>query len=151
MSKMGSHDPLGHLKNTIYGQKKGWESNCQIDSRPLKVRNCPDFLTCKWCATYSWKALDDANNFALDFISIKSPHTKLWAPKVARVRTLKISKLSLRSFGTKWHLGAGPMARHIVYYKKEGGGFPQVRAMVSLVNLCLPIVRPCTKGAPTTH
>jgi hypothetical protein len=25
---------------------------------------------------------------------------------------------------TKWHLGAGPVARHIVYYKGEGGGFP---------------------------
>jgi hypothetical protein len=35
--------------------------------------------------------------------------------------------------------------RHKVYYKGEGGGFPQVRAVVSLVNLCLPMVHPCTK------
>ncbi len=30
------------------------------------------------------------------------------------------------------------MERHKVYYKGEGGGFPQVRAMVNLVNLNLP-------------
>jgi hypothetical protein len=27
--------------NRSYGQKKGWESNCQFDSRPLKVGNHP--------------------------------------------------------------------------------------------------------------
>jgi hypothetical protein len=37
------------------------------------------------------------------------------------------------------------MARHIIYYKGEGGGFPQVRAVVSLVSLWLPVARPCTK------
>jgi hypothetical protein len=34
-----------------------------------------------------------------------------------------ISKLSLGSPETKWHLGAGPMAKHRKYYKGEGGGF----------------------------
>jgi hypothetical protein len=37
--------------NTIYGQKKGRESNWQFDSRPLKVGNRPNFVACKWCAT----------------------------------------------------------------------------------------------------
>jgi hypothetical protein len=37
------------------------------------------------------------------------------------------------------------MAMHKVYYKGEGGGFPQVWAMVSFVNPCLPLARPCTK------
>ncbi len=32
--------------NTSYGQKKGWESNWQFDSRPLKVGNWPDILVC---------------------------------------------------------------------------------------------------------
>jgi hypothetical protein len=35
---------------------------------------------------------------------------------------VKISGLPLGSPGTKWHLGAGPMVKHIVYYKGEGGG-----------------------------
>jgi len=48
-------------------------------------------------------------------------------------------------------LGAGPMARHKVYYKKEGGGFPEIWAMVSLVSVCLHVVRPCTKIVLATH
>ncbi len=45
-------------------------------------------------------------------------------------------------------MDTGPMANHIVYYKEEGGGFPQVRAMVSLVSPSLPVVRPSTKSVP---
>jgi len=37
--------------------------------------------------------------------------------------------------GTKSHLDVGFMERHKVYDKGEGGGFPQVRAVVSLVSL----------------
>jgi len=45
---------MTHLdtSNTSYGQKKGWESNCQFDSRPLKVNNRPNFLMCGWHVTY---------------------------------------------------------------------------------------------------
>jgi hypothetical protein len=87
--------------NTSYGQKKGWESNWQFDSRPLKVRNRPDFLVFRWCATYHWKALNEGYNFALDLITIKSLHTKLWGSKVTRVPTLVISELPLRVSGQK--------------------------------------------------
>jgi hypothetical protein len=55
----------------------------QIDSRPLKVRNHPDFLACRWHATYLWKALDEGYNVSLNLIPIKGLHTsygpaKLW-------------------------------------------------------------------------
>jgi hypothetical protein len=43
------------------------------------------------------------------------------------------------------------MAMHKEYYKGEGGGFPQVWAMVNFVSLCLPMARLCTKSAPTMH
>jgi len=52
---------------------------------------------------------------------------------------------------TKWYLGVGPMAKHIVYYKGEGGGFPQVRAVVNLMNPSLPMVRLNTKSVPVLH
>jgi hypothetical protein len=48
-------------------------------------------------------------------------------------------------------LDVGHVAKHREYYKGEGGGFPQVRAMVSIVSLCLPVTHPCTKSAPTMH
>jgi hypothetical protein len=124
MSKMWAR--ITHLDtlNTNYGQKKGQEWNCQFDSRSLKVKNSPDFLACTWQATYSWKALNEGYNFASNLISIRDLHTKLWAPKISRVPTLGISEFWLGSLKTKWHLGASLMARHIIYYKGEGGGFP---------------------------
>jgi hypothetical protein len=120
--------------NTSYGQKKGQESNWQFDSQPLKVKNWPDFLVCRWCATYRWKALDKGYNFALDLISIRSVHTKLWGPKVAGVPTLGILRFPFESLMTKCHLDVGLMERHRVYYKEEGVGFPQVWVVVSLVS-----------------
>jgi hypothetical protein len=59
--------------------------------------------------------------------------------------------LPLGSPRTKWHLGGGPMARRKVYYKGKGGGFPQVRAMVSLVSLSLHVARPNAKSALIMH
>jgi hypothetical protein len=51
---------------------------------------------------------------------------------------LVISRLPLERHGTKNHLDVGFMERHWVYYKGEGGGFPQVWAMVSLVSPSCP-------------
>jgi len=120
MSKMGSHRLFGHLK------KKGQESNWQFDSQPLKVRNRPDFIGCKWHATCRWKSFNEGYNFASNLISIRGLHAKLWGPKIARISTLAILKLPLGSPGTKCHLNVGPMGSPRMYYKEEGGGFPQV-------------------------
>jgi hypothetical protein len=123
----------------------------KIGSRPFKVRNHPDFLACRWHATYCWKALDEGYNFASNLISIRGLHAKLWAPKVVGVPIVRISGLPFESPGTKWHLGAGPMAKQKIYYKGEGGGFPQVWVMVNLMSSNLPVVRTNTKSAPTMH
>ncbi len=120
--------------NTNYGQKKGQESNWQFDFQPQKVRNRLDFLVCRRHATRRWKDLDEGYNFSSDLISIQGLHAKLWAPKVAGVPTLVISGLPFESPGTKCHLDVSLMERHKVYYKGEGGGFPQVQAVVSLVS-----------------
>jgi hypothetical protein len=124
--------------NTSYGQKKGRESNWQFDFRPLKVRNRPNFLACRWRATYHWKNLNKGYNFVLDLISIGGLHIKLWGPKVARVPTLAILGFSLGSLGTKSYLDVGLVERHKEYYKGEGGGFPQVQAMMNLVSPSCP-------------
>jgi len=71
----------------------------------------------RWHATYSWKDLDENYNFASNLILIKGLHTKLWAPKVEGDLIVGILGLPLGSLRTKWHLGAKPVARHIVYYK----------------------------------
>jgi hypothetical protein len=96
MSKMGSHDPFGHLKHKL------WPKEMQFDSRPLKVGNHPDFLACKWRATYRWKALNESYNFALDLISIEGLHTKLWGPKVTGVPTLGVPKQNVIWMWASW-------------------------------------------------
>jgi hypothetical protein len=120
--------------NTSYGQNKGWESNWQIDSRPLKVRNRPDLLMCRQRTTYHWKDLDKGYNFASDLVWNRGLHAKLWAPKVTKVPTLAILGLPLGSLKTKCHLDVGLVEKHRVYYKGEGDDFPQVWAQVSLVS-----------------
>ncbi len=62
-----------------------------------------------------------------------------------------ISGLPFGSLETKCHLDVAPVEMHIVYYKGEGGGFPQVWAMVSLMNPSLPVTCPNTKSAQTMH
>jgi len=49
---------------------------------------------------------------------------------------------------TKSHSDVGAAGRHREYYMGEGGGFPQVRAVVNLVNPKLPVACPNIKGAP---
>ncbi len=55
---------------------------------------------------------DKGYNFALDFTLIEGLHTKLWDSKIAKIPISGISRLPFESPGTKWHLGAGPMAMH---------------------------------------
>jgi hypothetical protein len=111
MYKMGSHDPFAYI-NTNYGQKKGWESNCQFDFWPLKVRNRPNFFTCRWHATYHWKDLDKDYNFVWDFTSIKGLHTKLWASKVAGIPISGI--LGLLKQNDIWVLAPWPGTKNTI-------------------------------------
>ncbi len=91
--------------NVSYGQKKGRESNCQFDSRPQKVGNRPNLLSCKGRATYHWKSLDESYNFTLDGTSIEGLLAKLWGSKVVGVLVGGISKLPLGSPGREKPFG----------------------------------------------
>jgi hypothetical protein len=150
MSKMGSHRPFGHLKHKLW-PKEGLGVKLAIGLLTIKSQESTWFPYGRWHATYRWKALDEGYNYVLDLISIGGLHTKLWGPKVMGVPILAISGLPLGSLETKCHLDVGLVERHKVYYKGEGGGFPQVRAVVSLVSLSLLVVHPSTKNVSTMH
>jgi hypothetical protein len=70
---------ISHLKicSISYGKKKDRESNCQFDSRPLKVGNWPDPDACRWSVTHRWKALNESYKFALDLTLIRGPSKEL--------------------------------------------------------------------------
>jgi len=106
---------------------------------------------CKWSATHRWKALKKSYKFTLDLIPIGGLSKKWWTHKVSKVQTGTVSGLLLGSPGTKSHSNVGAAERHKEYYMGEGGGFPRVRAMVSLVSLVsLELLVACfsTKGVP---
>jgi hypothetical protein len=141
---------MNHLDtyNTSYGnKKKGRKSNWQFDSWPLKVKNRPNPGAYRWSVTRCWKALDESYKFALDLIPIGGLSKELWPCKVAGVQIGIVSGLLLGNLGIKSHLDAGAVERRREYYMGEGGGFPRVQAMVSLVSLELPVACPSTKGA----
>jgi len=75
---------IGHLDicSSSYGQKKGRESNCQFDSRPLKVGNRPLPDLRIESATRHWKDLDEGYNFGLDLVTIRLCSRELQASKV---------------------------------------------------------------------
>jgi hypothetical protein len=58
---------------------------------------------------------------------------------------MAVSGFLLGSPRTKNHLDVGATGRHREYYMGEGGDFPRVWAVVSLVSLELPMACPNTK------
>jgi hypothetical protein len=137
MSKMSLHHPFGHLKHKLW-PNEGPKVKLAIWLLTTKSKKSTQFPACRWRATHCWKDFAKGYNFASDLNSIWGLHAKLWSPKVARVPTLAISRLPLGSPETKSYLDVGPVGIHRVYYKEEGGDFPQVRAVVNFVNPSCP-------------
>jgi len=126
---------IAHLDicSPSYGQKKGQESNCQFDSWPLKVKNRPLPDVASRSATRRWKALDESYNFGLELVPIRVWGEKLWPSKVPGLQPRTVSGLQFGSPGKKSHLDVASAENYRVYYMGEGGGFPRVRAVVSLM------------------
>ncbi len=150
---------IAHLdiSNTSYGQKKGWESNCQFDSRSEKVRNRPDLLSCRQRVTQRWKALDESYNFALDCTSIQGDPRS--ARKVMGLQSCESP--SWRDFRTPIQESQESQERKAIWmwapwrgaeYTTRGKvvASPKFDRGESCV-FVLPVVCPSTKGAPTMH
>jgi hypothetical protein len=150
MSKMGLHDLFGHLKHKLWPKERP-RVKLVVWLPTTKSQESTQFPCVYVACNIFLESFQQGLQLALDLISIGSLHAKLWGLKVARVLTLAILRLPLGSPRTKCHLDVGFVERHKVYYKGEGGGFPEVRAVVNLMSLNLPVARPSTKSAPTMH
>jgi hypothetical protein len=75
---------IAHLDicSSSYEQKKGRHSNCQFDSRPLKVGNRPLYNVASTSATRRWKALNESYNFGSKLVPIRVRGEELWPSKV---------------------------------------------------------------------
>jgi hypothetical protein len=128
MSKMASHEPFGHLQHNLW-QKEGPGIKLAIWLLTTKSRESTRFpcvqTVCDILLESSWRGLQ---LFFKPHFNLRSAR-KVMAPQSRR-------SPNLGNFGTprtKSHLDVGPVERCRVYYKGEGGGFPQVRAVVNLV------------------
>jgi hypothetical protein len=141
MSRMGSHDSFSHFKHKIW-PKEGPGVKLAIWLPPTKSQESPWFP----CMQVASDILLESSRRGLQLCF--SPHlNRRSVEKVMGPQSRRSPK-----FGTKCHLDVGFVERHRVYYKGEGGGFPQVRAVVNLVNLVslnLPMARRSTKNVLT--
>ncbi len=148
MSKMGSHDPFGHVQHKLWPNERSgvklaiWLTT--TESQESTQFHCVQ-VACDMPLERSRRALQ------LQFI----PHpNRRFAQEVMNLQSCESPNFS--NFGTltwesrdKNHSDATPARRCRVYYMGEGHGFPWVRAMVSLVSPRLLVGRPNTKGVPT--
>jgi len=139
----------GECRNPTLRQVWGWNSHSQkwelgvfrdsCNFRAQLQRSKHLTLRCFLCR---WKALEDSYKFSSDLIPIRGLSRELWAPKVPRVQLGTVSRLLLGSPKNKSHSDAGAMEQRKEYYMGEGGGFPQVWAVVSQVSSCYPWLVP---------
>jgi hypothetical protein len=134
---MGSYCSFGHLKQKLW-PKKGLEVRLAIWFQTTQSQESTRFTclqsACDIPLESSWRELQ------LCF----RPHLHwMFACKVMGLQSCKSPNLgdfetSTWSLRTKSHLDVGSVASHRVYYKGEGGGFPQVQVVVSPVCPCCP-------------
>jgi hypothetical protein len=135
--------------NTSYGQKKGRELNWQFDSQTTKSQESTRFS----CMQAACDIPLESSQRGLQLYFRPRLHRR-FARKVMAPQSCGSPNLSdFESPKTKSHLDVSPVERRGVYYKGEGGGFPQVRAVVSLVNPSCPwfVLAPKVLQLHTNH
>ncbi len=154
MFNMGSHCSFEHLKHKLW-PKEGPRDKLPIWLPNRKNQESTQFTClqtmCDIPLESSWQELQLFFRLHLDSRS---------ACKVMGLQNCDSpnlgnfdSKLPFGNLKTKSHLDVGPVERCRVYYKGEGGGFPQVRAVVNLVCLCCPwlVLAPKVLHLRTNH
>jgi hypothetical protein len=150
MSKVGSHDPFGHLKHKLW-PKEGPRIKLAVWLPTTKSQESTRFPCVQVACDTPLKSSQQGIQLCL------RPHPNWrFAHKVIAQQSHENSDFGnfetpICGPGTKSHFDVGFMERHIVYYKGEGVGFPQVQAVVSLVSPSLLVARPSIKSAITMH
>jgi hypothetical protein len=114
--EMGLHEPFGHLKHKLW-PKEGPKVKLTIWLLITKSRKLPWFYYVQvvWDISLErfWQGLQC---FFKPHFNQRFAH-KVMGPKVTRVPILGISGVPFGSLGTKWHLDASLVAKHIVHCK----------------------------------
>ncbi len=144
---MGLHDPFGYLKHKLWPNEK---SGIKLQNWFLTTKSweLPWFtyveVACHISLENSQQGLQLCFRFHLNqrftqknmgFQSCGSPNFEIF----------KTPNLGVPGQNDIWVQALWPIRK---YYKGEGDGFPQIRSVVSFVNLCLPVVCPCPWALP---
>jgi len=139
MFKMGSHHPFGHLKHKLWPKEKYGIDPISLHLSGVR-HTVGKFLM---------------RNIILLQTSFPSEvYTQSYgAPKLQESQLWQFWDSHLGVPGQKAHLDVGPVERRRIYYKGEGGDFPQVWAVVSLVSPSCPwlILAPKVLQLCTNH
>ncbi len=135
MSKMSSHCSFGHLKHKLW-PKEG--PRLTLDQKKSGID--PIYL-----ATDNVRQTIGKLSMRATTLLQIAPRSKVClqgygAPKSREFQLVQFRDSHAGVPGEKNHLDVAPVERCKVYYKGEGGDFPQVRVVVSLVCLCCPWV-----------
>ena len=145
MSKMGSHCSFGHLKRKLWPKEGPGVQLAGVRQFGLPTTKSRESTRNTWLQKTCDIPLERSRRDLQ--LCFRPRRHRRSAPKVMRVQSP--GSPAGRDFGTparesresrdkNVHLGATPATWHRVYYKGEGGGFPQVQAVVSLVCPCCP-------------
>jgi len=134
MFKMGSHHPFGYLKHKLW-PKEGPRVKFAVWLPTTKCRELIRFpyvhVTCDIPLESSRRVLQLCFRPCLN----RRFEHKIMGPQSHENPNFgNFETPTWESWDKKNHLDVGLVEKHIVYYKGEGGGFPQVRAVVSLVS-----------------
>jgi hypothetical protein len=130
MLEMGLHNPFEHLKHKLWSKERPG-IKLAIWPPTTKSQKSPWFPCMQVACDIPLKIFQWRLQLCFrPHLNWRSSH-KVMGPQSRR-------SPNLGNFGTKCHLDVGFVERHKVYYKGEGGGFPQVWAMVSLVSPSCP-------------
>jgi hypothetical protein len=148
MFEMGLHNSFGHVKHKLWSKER---SGVKLAVWPPTTKSrestrCPCVqVACNTSLEISWHGLQ---------LCFRPHPDRRFAQEVIVPQSHGSSNFD--DFGTpiwksqdKNHLDEGIAERYKVYDMGEGGGFPGVRAMASLVSPKSLVARPSTKSART--
>ncbi len=151
MSKMCLHDPFEHLKHKLWS-KEGSGIKLPIWLLTTKSRESPRFSHVQVaCDILLENLLTKATTLLQTSFQLKVCMQSYETPKLQESQLWQFwdSWMGVLKQNVIWMCASWQGTKYTI--RGEGVGFPQVRAMVNLMSLKLPMARPSTKRVPTMH
>jgi hypothetical protein len=142
---------MGHLKHKLWPKERP-KVKLTVWFPTIKSQEFPPISLCIGVMPHTIGKLSTRVTTLLQTSSQSEVCTQSYGPPKSwesQLWEFQDSQVGVLGQNDIWVLISWPNTKYTI--KGEGGGLPQVRAVVSFVSLCLPMIRPSTKSAITTH